>query len=241
MTSASYPHHLPRVLVDVPLTPGFVVPLSDAQAHYLRNVLRLQQGALLRIFNPSDGEFLAKLVMTAKKTASLEVLNLLRGAGPVRRRLHLVFSPIKKDRMEWMIEKAVELGVTDFHPVLMRRTVVRDLKSERLQARIIEAAEQCERMDVPIFHDLLSLPVFVRAFDPDFRLYAALERSDARPLKGMDFTTYDNVFYLVGPEGGFDPEEVSLLTECNYVVPVMLGPLILRAETAALYGICLLS
>ncbi len=210
--------------------------MTDAQAHYLKNVMRLEDGAGVRVFNAESGEWLAGLMFPSKKAASVSIGKLLRAAEETSVRRHLVFSPIKKDRMDWMIEKAVEMGATDFHPVLMRRSVVRDIKSERMEAQIIEAAEQCERMDIPVLHSPVSLEKFMQQYDGTIPLFAAIERDENAAL--LSSLAVDGDFaFLVGPEGGFDREEIELLTAQKFTRPVSLGPRILRAETAALYGL----
>lgn len=238
MTS-TYPYHLPRLYVPEPLIEGAEVSLSEAQAHYLKNVMRLGGGADARVFNAANGEWLANLSFPSKKRALALPRRILKSAENIPVRRHLVFSPIKKDRMDWMIEKAVELGVTDLHPVLMRRSVIRDIKPERIEMQIIEAAEQCERMDIPVLHPILSLDKFLQQFSGQSPLYAAIERQEnAAVLSGIKV---DGDFaFLVGPEGGFDPEEIELLTAQNFTRPASLGPRILRAETAALFGLSVL-
>lgn len=238
--------HMPRLYSAVSLKGGSF-PLSDAQAHYLRHVLRLQDGDMVRVFNSDDGEWSARVGLIGKRDVSLTCLDCLRGAEMVQHRIHLLFSPIKKDRMDFLIEKSVELGVTDLHPLLMHRSVVRDIKAERLQAQIIEAVEQCERLDVPRLYALEPLGKFVQQFSSSYqgRIFAALERQDATSLRDVSDQmksqmSHKDVFYLVGPEGGFDPEEVVLLQNSKDVCPVSLGARILRAETAALYGLSLL-
>lgn len=231
----SYPHHLPRLYVLDRLQTGLVVPLSEAQSHYLRHVLRLEDGAVLRVFGDQSGEYLCHLQVVSKKHSAVSVDKLLREFQPVSRRVGLAFSPLKKDRMDFLIEKAVELGCTDFYPLVMRRSVVRDIKPDRFEVQIIEAAEQCERLDLPVLHDLCPLDRFVQQFDPAQILVAALERHDAPMLSSFDVAKWPPPVYLIGPEGGFDTGEVEILQSLPELQVVSLGPRILRAETAALY------
>ncbi|MCB1551019.1 MAG: 16S rRNA (uracil(1498)-N(3))-methyltransferase [Alphaproteobacteria bacterium] len=235
--SASDFFHLPRLHVSAPLVQEAAVTLSEAQGHYLRHVMRLESGAQIRLFNQEQGEWLGTLECPSKKLTVVQLLNLLRAPEVVLRQVHLVFSPIKKDRMDWLIEKAVELGVTDLHPVLMRRSVMRDIKVERVEAQIVEAAEQCERLDIPRLYPLESLPKFLKSHDGEQKIYAALERREAPVLSEIFDRTLDPYFYMIGPEGGFDPEEITLLCAQACIVPVSLGARILRAETAALFGL----
>lgn len=236
--------HLPRLYSSVSLKNGSFL-LGEAQSHYLRHVLRLQENETVRVFNSIDGEWLAHISLVGKRDVSLTCTNCLREAVAEQHRIHLLFSPIKKDRMDFMIEKSVELGVTDLHPLLMHRSVVRDIKVERLQAQIIEAVEQCERLDVPRLHALVSLEKFVQQFPNLYqgRILAALERQEVISIQDVSDKSQKSsldIFYLVGPEGGFDTEEISLLQNSTHVCPVSLGPRILRAETAALFGLSLL-
>ncbi|OIN85582.1 MAG: hypothetical protein AUJ12_08515 [Alphaproteobacteria bacterium CG1_02_46_17] len=239
-----YPHDLPRLYLSVPLRAGQDVPLPDGQAHYLRHVLRCAEGDLVRVFNAADGEWKAQISFPSKKAVLLQVRDLLRPAsdGLQQYTRHLVFSPIKKDRQDWLIEKSVELGVTDFHPVVMNRSVIRDIKEERVRAQIIEASEQCERLDLPTLHPVKNLKQFMQQFDSGSKIYAAIERQDAVFLGDiLRKEAVRDATYMVGPEGGFDQEEVAFLSGFSCVCPVSLGPRILRSETAALYGLSLLS
>lgn len=207
--------------------------LDSEQAHYLRNVLRKTVGDKVRVFNGRDGEWLARIDALGKKEAELvpeECLRVqsVRSSG----RLHLCFSPIKKHRMDFLIEKAVELGVTDFHPILTNRTENRKINEDRLRAQIIEAVEQSERLDVPLLHSMEKLPVFLGASTLGVPVYACIERAGAMNLAKADLS--GGAAFLIGPEGGFDPEEISSIKNTRSVYPVDLGQEILRAETACL-------
>lgn len=207
--------------------------LDTDQAHYLRNVLRKAVGDKIRVFNGKDGEWLARIDTLGKKDAVLMPEECLRvQEARATGKLHLCFAPIKKHRMDFLIEKAVELGVTDFHPILTNRTENRKINEERLRAQIIEAAEQSERLDVPRLHPMEKLPVFLRAGKLDVPVYACIERAGAMPLAKVDLSRA--AAFLVGPEGGFDPDEIAAIKNIKSVHPVDLGQEILRAETACL-------
>lgn len=232
---AHYKH--PRLHVDAPIGAGKSVPLSEAQAHYLKNVLRKKAGDKVRLFNERHGEWLATLTHAERKiltAACFEELSPPKGAG---RRLHLLFPPLIKDRLDFLIEKAVELGVTDLHPVLTQQTDVRKMNDVRVRAQIIEAAEQCERHDIPMLHELCPLDECFAAWNDAIPIYAALERADA---PGMTPSKGDGGF-LIGPPGGFSEGEKTLLEKLPFIHPVSLGPRILRSETAALFGLSLLA
>jgi 16S rRNA (uracil1498-N3)-methyltransferase len=172
----------PRLYVDHDaIASGSVIALDDDQTHYLKTVMRLRDGDVVRIFNGRNGEFASIWSQTGKKQSVLTVSDQLRSVPElgVKPRIHLFFPPIKKDRLDWLIEKSVELGVTDLHPVLTDHVVVRDIKPDRMMRQIIEASEQCERLTVPILHDLMLFKDMMNAPSSDIQLFVALERHDA--------------------------------------------------------------
>lgn len=217
----------PRIFGDYDLSVGQSVILNADHCHYLLSVMRKDDGDKVRIFNGRDGDFVGSLVKTSKKSATLQIEERLRPFHASYPRIHLYFAPIKKDRLVFLIEKAVELGVTDLHPVLTDHTENRNYKEDKMHAYIIEAAEQCERLDVPTLHAAMSFHDL-----PNSRLYVALERADA-PLFLPQKT--DEISILIGPEGGWSAQEVESLQNNESVIAVSLGSNILRAETAALF------
>lgn len=241
-SDSDFDYRLPRLLLSFPVREGGgEVCLPDDQAHYLRTVLRRPDGAGLRVFYPESGEFLAQMKWVGKKGVSILLLRQIRSPLTGLFPLHLAFPLLKKDRLDFLIEKAVELGATHLHPVITKHSVHRDLNFERVTAQIREATEQCERLDVPALSALLPLSQFLKTWEPNLSLYAALERQDVLSLKDVCSSVSGDRGFLIGPEGGFSAEEVALLQSCKFVVPVSLGPRILRAETAALYGLSLLN
>lgn len=224
----------PRLYVSADLQPGASVVLPDHQAHYLKNVMRAETGSSVRLFNGRDGEWHATIESIDKKKAVLASQSQIRTQPPPRRRVHLLFAPIKKARMEWLIEKAVELGATDIHPVITNHTEVRDINAERTRAQIIEASEQCERLDAPVLHDIMSLKSKLGAWDPNIPIMMGLERANASLLK-TSVPENGPLAFLIGPEGGWSQEERELPGNLPFLKPVSLGPDILRAETAAAY------
>ncbi len=224
----------PRLYVSADLQTGASVVLPDNQAHYLKNVMRTGVGDAVRLFNGRDGEWHATIQSFDKKKAVLTLESQTRPQPPPRRPVHLLFAPIKKARFEWLIEKAVELGATDLHPVITNRTEVRQINAERTMAQIIEAAEQCERLDVPVLNDIMPLKARLGSWPQDIPLLVGLERADAMPLKNA-LPAAGPLAFLIGPEGGFSAEEREYPGNLPFLKPVSLGPDILRAETAAAY------
>lgn len=227
----------PRLYVDQSLERGRAVALAEGQAHYLRTVLRKNTGEHLRLFNEKDGEWLAILGETGKKSAIAVCAEQIRAPQAPQRRLHMFFPPLGKDRLDFLVEKAVELGASDLHPITTARTEVRKINTIRIMSQIIEAAEQCERHDIPHLHDLAAMETALAAWDQTIPVFAALERADAQPLDPQS----GDCAVLVGPPGGFTPDEKTYLANLPFVKPVTLGPRILRTETAALAALSLLS
>lgn len=227
-----------RLYIPADLTLGAEIPLPEDQAHYLRHVLRQDVGAPVLLFNGRDGEWLAEIARFGKRDGSLHVRERTRTqqSGPD---IWLLFAPIRQGRLETIVEKATELGAARILPVLTRRCQVRQVNDTRLQANAREAAEQCERLDLPQIAPLAELSAVLASWPQGRPLYVCLERADARPLAGS--AQPGPMALLVGPEGGFAPEEAAWLTELPFVVPVSLGPRILRAETAAIAGMALLA
>jgi len=227
-------YKLPRLFTDQGLTPGKSVSFSPEQSHYLKTVLRRQEGDFVRLFNGRDGEWLGEILQLQKKSGALALAEQILAQPAEEQPLHLIFTPIKKARLDWMIEKAVELGVTDFHPVLTHNTEVRKINEDRLNAQIHEAAEQCERLSLPKLHQLQKLENLLGGWGSDIPLYACLERAGQSQTLCSSST---ETAILIGPEGGFTAEEKTLLAV--KAIPVTLGETVLRCETAAVKAIIL--
>lgn len=224
---------LARLYTAQDLAQGVAAALTEEQTHYLKNVLRKKPGDALRVFNGRDGEFLAALEAAGKKILSARVQKKIREQPERLRETRLLFAPIKKSRMNFLIEKAVELGVTRFHPVITAHTENRSLNETRLRAQVIEAAEQCERMDIPQLHAPEPLKTKISAWDKSVNILWCYERSIKSPSLKEEAGN-GNYAFLIGPEGGFDDDEAAFLSRHSFVRPVSLGDSILRAETAAL-------
>lgn len=227
----------PRLYTDQHLTEGLGVQLPENTAHYLKNVLRVTEGGMVRIFNGREGEFVGRIERAGKKSVDLTIEKKLRDQKFASRHIHLFFAPIKKERMDFLIEKAVELGATDLYPILTQNTDVRKINEERIAAQIIEAAEQCERLDIPSLHPLQDMMKLLSGWYSDVPVFAALERMDAEKLKSYD----GNCAILIGPAGGFTEDEKQKLSGMKNITPVSLGDNILRAETAALAALSIVN
>lgn len=225
---------LPRLYVDAPLSAGDDLSLSADQAHYFKTVLRRQEGAFVRLFNGRDGEWLCTLTNLGKKDGLARPERQIKAQPAPSLGVHLYFAPIKKARMDWLVEKAIELGATDLHPVVTQNTEIRDINAKRLQQQMFEAAEQCERLDLPVLHDLIKLQDLPKHLPTDAKLLACLERGETLSIETLlDRLHGDKALaILIGPEGGFTAPEADWIGKQKDWSPVSLGPRILRCETA---------
>jgi 16S rRNA (uracil1498-N3)-methyltransferase len=228
-----YDFRSPRLFVDAPLAAGAVVPLAREQAHYLGNVLRLGPGDAMLAFNGRDGEWRATLA-GGKKVTSLAVAEQTR-TQPAGGDVHLLFAPLKHARLDYMVQKAVELGASRLVPILTRHTQVARVNLERMRANAIEAAEQCGVLAVPEVAEPVAFNALT--FGPERLVVFCDEAADvADPLAALRAATNaptPPVAVVIGPEGGFTEEERAQLLRAPSVVRLALGPRILRADTAA--------
>lgn len=229
----------PRLFVEPALNAGAELAIEGPAHHYLKNVLRIGAGAKIRLFNGRDGEFAATVQSTDKKAVHVALDKQLRAQKKPEREIHLLFAPIKKERMDFLIEKAVELGATHIHPVLTQNTDVRKINEDRLAAQMIEAAEQCERLDIPTLSPAKDLFAALATWNKNILMLAALERFDAQPLTKRILP--GNVAVLIGPSGGFTREEMEKISALSFIQPVSLGENILRSETAAAAALAILT
>ncbi|WP_119418019.1 16S rRNA (uracil(1498)-N(3))-methyltransferase [Desertibaculum subflavum] len=229
-------HRACRLFVEAELAVDAEVALSPAQAHQLASVLRQAPGDVLRLFNGRDGEWLATIESLTRKAAVARAGERLQ-PQPVEAEISLCFAPIKQSRLDWLVEKATELGAGRLVPVITRRTQVPRINRDRLRAIAIEAAEQCERLTVPDIDPAVPLERFLVGWPAGRPLVTCIERADAPLLRAAVPPPPFGI--LIGPEGGFAPEEVAALLERVDVKPVSLGPRILRAETAGLAALAM--
>ena len=232
-TPAWPPRSLPRLYVETPLGSGVRVELDAAQANYLGNVMRLKQGDRLLAFDGMSGEWLTEVAEAGRKRMILSIVEPTRPQEAVPD-LWLAFAPVKKGKVDWLVEKAVELGVARLLPVVTQRTIVEKLNLDRMRAHIIEAAEQCGRTALADIDEPARLDAFLKQRDGQRKLYFADETGGA--FANTAFSPGPAVI-LTGPEGGFTPAEAAAIRSAPFSTAISLGPRILRAETAALAAI----
>ncbi len=244
---------IPRLYIDAGLEPGAAAPLSDAQAHYLKNVLRRAPGDALHLFNGRDGEFAAEIA-ELKKRGGVAAIGEKTRAQPPEPDLVLYFAPVKRGPLETIIQKATELGVAALRPVITERVVAPKLNLDRLRAIAVEAAEQSGRLSVPSVDEPIKLARLLEGWPAGRRLLFCDEAGDdetlewggeegrAAPLldglKSEDSSAHDWAV-LTGPEGGFTPAERRLIRAQNFGMAASLGPRILRADTAVIAALAL--
>jgi 16S rRNA (uracil1498-N3)-methyltransferase len=217
------------------LAEGAALALDGAAANYLGNVLRLGPGAQVKLFDNRTGEWLAEISEATRKRVSLRIIRHLRPREPVPD-LWLLFAPLKRARIDMLVEKATELGVARLQPVLTHRTIVERVKDERLHAIMVEAAEQCDRTALPALADPVKLEALLRNWPRERSLIFA-DETGGTPLSAAARPGPAGI--LIGPEGGFTSEERAAIRAHPQACPVSLGPRILRAETAALAAVAL--
>lgn len=232
-TPAWPPNSAPRLFVDKPLADGADIVIDGAQAHYLMSVMRLKAGGVVKLFDDRTGEWLAEAVAIGKRDLVLRIGGFLRPREDVPD-LWLCAAPIRKGRIDWVAEKASELGVARLVPVLTRRSVVDKLNAERLRAHMIEAAEQCERTALPELGALVKLEALLRDW-PAGRMLIFADEEGGAPL--AEVAKPGPAAILIGPEGGFDEAERAAIRALPQAVGVSLGPRILRADTAAIAAV----
>jgi 16S rRNA (uracil1498-N3)-methyltransferase len=231
---------LPRLYVETDLTAGAPLTLGKDQSLYLAAVLRKTVGDEVVLFNGRDGAWLCRLTSDSKKSVTLGLVEQVAPQTPPSD-LWYGFAPLKTERLDYVIQKAVEMGAGTIQPVLTRFTQVSRLKHERLIANAIEAAEQCEVLSVPQVEVEATLERLLDSWPADRALIFADEgEASSSPVEALSALKGRKVGVLIGPEGGFSDEERARLRALPYVVPISLGPRILRADTAAVAALAVI-
>jgi 16S rRNA (uracil1498-N3)-methyltransferase len=232
--------HTPRLYVDAPLAEAREIALSREQANYLLNVLRLKRGDALLVFNGSDGEWQARLAGAGKRAVAAALGARVREQPPPGD-LHFLFAPLKHARLDYLVQKAVEMGASRLQPVITRHTQVARVNLARMRANVIEAAQQCGVLNLPAVADPVTFERMLRDADPDQLLVFCDERAEVRdPVAALAAAPAKrSLAVLIGPEGGFAEEERAALLKHPHVARIALGPRILRADTAAVAALAL--
>ncbi|WP_340315179.1 16S rRNA (uracil(1498)-N(3))-methyltransferase [Rhizorhabdus argentea] len=227
-TPAWPPASLTRLFIDQPLSDGLSLTIDGGQAHYLSGVMRLKEGDGIALFDDRTGEWRAEIEQVGKRALNVRIVGRIgeREAVPD---LWLLAAPVKKGRIDWMAEKACELGVARLRPVITQRTIVDRLNLDRLRAHMIEAAEQCERTALPILDEPVKLATLLRDWPQDRALIFADEEGGVPMGRAVQ---PGPAAILIGPEGGFTAEERAAIRAIPQTVGISLGPRILRADTA---------
>lgn len=215
--------------------------LSEDQAHYLVNVLRLKLGQAVLIFNGRDGEWRAALSEARKKSATLHVESQVRlqTTGPD---IAYLFAPLKRSRLDYMVQKATELGVASLQPVITQHTIAERVNVERMKANVIEASEQCGILRVPDVHGPLPLDKILSTWDRSRRLiFCDEDAENCSSIATLQRLPEGPLAVLIGPEGGFSTQERAELCALPFVHRLSLGPRIMRADTAAVACLALIN
>lgn len=234
-------HTSQRLHVGADLGSGAEVTLDGPQAHYLVNVMRMKPGEAVLVFNGRDGEWRAVLAAVAKRSCTLTIETQTRPqvAGPD---VDYLFAPLKHARLDYMVQKATEMGVARLQPVITRRTIAERVNLDRMRANVVEAAEQCGILRVPEVAGPLALDKALVALAPGRRLILCDESAvSASPVEALMQLAPGPVAILVGPEGGFDDAERAALLARPDVIAISLGPRIMRADTAAVAALAVVN
>jgi 16S rRNA (uracil1498-N3)-methyltransferase len=234
-----YDFRTQRLFISERLSGGAEPTLSREASHYLTSVLRMSAGDGLLVFNGQDGEWFAKIAKADKKSVTLALQTQTRQQSSLPD-IDYLFAPLKHARLDYVVQKAVEMGAGRIRPVITRHTQSTRVNLERMQANIIEAAEQCGILSVPELCEEAKLADVLGAWDPARRLILCDERADAKdPINVLKELPKGPLAILIGPEGGFSTDEREILLALPFVIRLSLGPRILRADTAGVAALAL--
>jgi 16S rRNA (uracil1498-N3)-methyltransferase len=232
-------HSARRLYVPDRLAEGVTIELAREASHYLGTVLRLAEGDHVLVFNGRDGEWRVRIEGGTRKSLKVVAKERVRPQPPPGD-LHLVFAPLKHARLDYLVQKAVEMGAAAIRPVLTRYTQVSRVNVERMRANVVEAAEQCGILSVPAVEEEIRFERLMETWDPGRRIVFCDEAAPvADPLAALSRLPPGPLAVLVGPEGGFAPHERDALLAAPHATAIALGPRILRADTAAVAALAL--
>ncbi|MCO6386207.1 16S rRNA (uracil(1498)-N(3))-methyltransferase [Aliihoeflea sp. 40Bstr573] len=233
-------YKMQRLFVEGGLSGDGTVALSAQQSHYLTNVIRMREGGELLVFNGRDGEWRASVAAISKKSVTLSLAEQTR-PQPATPDLIYCFAPIKAGRLDYMVQKAVEMGAGALQPVITQHTQMAKIGTERLQANAIEAAEQCGVLAVPEIREPMKLDRLLAEWDTDRALIFCDESATGdNPVETLIRLKGRRLALIVGPEGGFSDGERRQLHALDFVTAIPLGPRILRADTAAVAALAVI-
>ena len=233
-------YKMQRLFVPQDLAAGAVFEASPEQSHYLTHVLRMAEGAELLVFNGRHGEWLARIAAKAKKAVRLETVEQTR-PQPATPDLVYCFAPLKVGRLDYLVQKAVEMGAGVLQPVITQHTQLAKVGIERLQANAVEAAEQCGILAIPEVREAQKFTALLSSWDKERRLIFCDESAETNnPLPALQAIGERKLGLLIGPEGGFSEDERKQLYALPFVTAIPLGPRILRADTAAVAALAVM-
>jgi 16S rRNA (uracil1498-N3)-methyltransferase len=232
---------LQRLYIPVPFAANGEVDPDPGQAHYLLHVLRLNRNSKILVFNGRDGEWLGEIVDCGRNRCRLQLLEQVR-AQTAGQDLDYLFAPLKQARQDYMVQKAVELGVSSLQPVITARTVAPRINPKRMQANAIEAAEQCGILTLPDIRPAVKLQALLENWNEERAIIFCDEGASlSSPLSAIENLQGRKISVLIGPEGGFSSEERSVLRSKTFVSAISLGPRVMRADTAAVAALALVN
>lgn len=233
-------YRMQRLFVPQALFQNATIEADPHQSHYLSHVMRMKSGAQLLVFNGRDGEWLAELAEISKRKVELSITAQVR-PQPAHPDLVYCFAPLKAGRLDYLVQKAVEMGAGMLQPVITQHTQMSTIGVDRLRANVVEAAEQCGILAIPAVAEPIKLDRLLWLWEPGRRLIFCDEGADTNnPVPKLSAIAERKLGLLIGPEGGFSDEERQQLRALPYVTPIPLGPRILRADTAAVAALAVI-
>lgn len=231
----------PRLFIDSSLAEGAEIACSPQQANYLLNVMRGKIGDPVLLFNGSDGEWVAEIAAASRNRCTLRARSQVR-PQTAPQDIDLLFAPLKHARLDYMVQKATEMGASALQPIFTDHTIATRVNTERMQANVVEAAEQCGILSLPEVRPPARLSALLQNWPEDRALiFADEDAPQAAPIAALKAVPRGPLAVVIGPEGGFSETERALLRSQPFVYPISLGPRIMRADTAAVAALALVN